>query len=103
MREKNIKTIPPPAPTESTVGPCGTTIPVSRMSWHLKLPNTHTTHMLSRDVLKINGTMTNSVASDQTAPKEQSGLGLHCLLRYLHTHILGVLVTVIYSILNLND
>ena len=34
--------------------------------------------------LEGGGVMTNSVDLDQTAPKEQFDLGLHCLLRYVY-------------------
>ena len=36
MREKMSKQ-PPPAPTESTIGPCPTVSQVSRTPWHWKL------------------------------------------------------------------
>ena len=37
---------------------------------------------LSSDVFKHDDQIANSVAPDQTAPKEQSDLGCHCFLRH---------------------
>ena len=38
---------------------------------------------------KIAGGIGNNVDPDQTAPKEQSDQGLHCLPKHVHLNILG--------------
>ena len=53
--------------------------------------------LMTGDCQEAAGLMANSADPDQTAPKEQSDQGLHCLLRVYRSNILEKLWDVIFG------